>query len=67
MKAQNMTTNVGKKVFVPVETSVRTITDSIMPERFSSISMPTGISLVAPELASVSAARVSSQNSTESR
>jgi hypothetical protein len=61
-------TNVETVTFAPIASSV-IITEGnhILPERFTSVSTPTGGAVVAPELSSVSAARVASQKSAESR
>ena len=60
-------TNSEKRAFAPITSSVLTDARSIMPERFTSISTPTGMSLVTPELGSVSAAQADSQKSAEPR
>jgi hypothetical protein len=60
-------TNVEATAFAPITSSVITDGSSIMPERFTSVSTPTGLSLVPPELSSISAVRASSQKSAESR
>lgn len=47
-------TNLGRTAVVALVSSVRSEMQSILPERFTSISSPTGFSLVTPELGSTS-------------
>ncbi len=60
-------TNVEKMTFAPIASSVLADSAPIMPERFTSVSTPTGMSLVTPELDSVSAVQTTEQNSAECR
>jgi hypothetical protein len=54
------TTNVQKSTFAPFINPV-SVVGSIMPERFNGISSPVPVSLVSPDLNSVSGPQTSSQ------
>ena len=47
-------TNVGRTAVVTLVSSIRVEAGSIVPERFTSISSPVGMSLITPELGSTS-------------
>jgi hypothetical protein len=60
-------TNVEKMAFVPIVSSVVAEGSQIMPERFTSVSSPTGLPVATPEFCTVSAVQPASQKSSESR